>query len=119
LTDEVSGERRKHPDELIRALIAGAATFLYGAGVSNRAGLPRFGGLIDRIYKRLGGTPDNEPAERRAIDGEEYGIIVLSLGISSRLGFSLFSSDIDAHPKPGGAAPFRSFWAPFPSAGSP
>jgi hypothetical protein len=41
------------------------ATFLCGAGVSLRAGLPLFDKLTQQIYAQLGETPSIEPAEHR------------------------------------------------------
>jgi hypothetical protein len=55
------------PDELIRAVTNGSAMFLCGAGVSFRVGLPSFKELTERIYARLGESPDDEAAERNAI----------------------------------------------------
>ena len=45
------------PDELIRAVSNGDATFLCGAGVSFHANLPSFKELTDRVYARLGARP--------------------------------------------------------------
>lgn len=55
------------PEELIRAVTSGSVTFLCGAGVSFRSGLPTFKQLTLDIYKELGESPDDEPAERNAI----------------------------------------------------
>ena len=60
------------PDELIRAVNEGTATFLCGAGVSMRVDLPDFKTLTERIYTRLGETWTSEPAERNAIGEEQY-----------------------------------------------
>jgi len=67
------------PDELIRAVTAGAAVFLCGAGVSRRVGLPSFEGLTRLIYEELGESWQNEPAERRAIERGEYDRALRSL----------------------------------------
>lgn len=67
------------PDELIRAVMDGTATFLCGAGVSFRANLPLFKGLTARVYARLGESSDDEPAERRAIAKGEYDRALRSL----------------------------------------
>ncbi len=67
------------PDELIRAVIQGSATFLCGAGVSYRVNLPSFKELTERVYARLGESPDDEPAERNAIDSKEYDRALRSL----------------------------------------
>jgi hypothetical protein len=67
------------PDELIRAVTNGSATFLCGAGVSFRADLPSFRELTERVYDRLGESPDGEPAERNAIESKEYDRALRSL----------------------------------------
>ena len=67
------------PDDLIRAVSNGLAIFLCGAGVSRRAGLPSFQGLTEQIYRELGETWLNEPAERRAIERAEYDRALRSL----------------------------------------
>lgn len=67
------------PDELIRAITNGSATFLCGAGVSFRANLPSFEKLTERVYARLGESPDDEPAERNAIASKEYDRALRSL----------------------------------------
>lgn len=72
------------PDELIRAVTNGDATFLCGAGVSYRAKLPSFKQLTARIYARLGKSPDDEPAERNAIASKEYDRALRSLEKRSR-----------------------------------
>jgi hypothetical protein len=67
------------PDELIRAVTNGDATFLCGAGVSKRVDLPLFNELTELVYRELGETRDNEPAERSAFDREEYDRALRSL----------------------------------------
>jgi hypothetical protein len=67
------------PDELIRAVTAGNATFLCGAGVSFRVGLPSFRVLTERVYARLGEDPKDEPAEGNAIESKEYDRALRSL----------------------------------------
>jgi hypothetical protein len=67
------------PDDLIRAVTDGSATFLCGAGVSLRAGLPSFKRLTELIYERLGESPNDEPAERNAIASKEYDRALRSL----------------------------------------
>jgi NAD-dependent SIR2 family protein deacetylase len=42
------------PNDLIRAVNDGAATFLCGAGVSFAAGLPSFKELTEWVYEKLG-----------------------------------------------------------------
>jgi hypothetical protein len=67
------------PDELIRTVTNGGATFLCGAGVSFRANLPSFKELTERVYARLCESPDDEPAERNAIVNKEYDRALRSL----------------------------------------
>lgn len=67
------------PDELIRAVTAGDAMFLCGAGVSVRVGLPSFELLTGRVYSRIGETPGGEPAERNAIASREFDRALRSL----------------------------------------
>src|SRR5262245_49247666 len=67
------------PDELIRAVTDGTATFICGAGVSLRVGLPSFKRLTELIYERLGESPNDEPAERDAIVRREYDRALRSL----------------------------------------
>jgi len=67
------------PDELIRAVNEGSATFLCGAGVSFRVGLPSFKLLTEQVYARLGETSADEPAERNAIASNEFDRALRSL----------------------------------------
>jgi len=67
------------PDELIRAVTGGDAVFLCGAGVSRRVGLPLFEQLTEEVYRELGETRDNEPAERTAFERNEYDRVLRSL----------------------------------------
>ncbi|XSC43446.1 SIR2 family protein [Bradyrhizobium sp. RDT10] len=67
------------PDELIRAVIDGSATFLCGAGVSFRVNLPSFKLLTDRVYALLGEAPHDEPAERIAIESQQFDRALRSL----------------------------------------
>jgi hypothetical protein len=67
------------PDELIRAVTDGSATFLYGAGVSFRVDLPSFKLLTDRVYALLGEAPHDEPAERIAIESQQFDQALRSL----------------------------------------
>ena len=60
------------PDELIHAVNEGTATFLCGAGVSLRVGLPTFKTLTESVYSRLGESWASEPAESSAIEKEQY-----------------------------------------------
>jgi hypothetical protein len=73
------------PDELIRAVNDGLATFLCGAGVSRRANLPMFGELTQSIYARLQGSSDEEAAEQNAIEKYEYDRALRSLEKRTRL----------------------------------
>lgn len=67
------------PDELIRAVNNGDATFLCGAGVSFRASLPSFKELTKLVYAQLGESPSDEPAERNAIASKEFDRALRSL----------------------------------------
>ncbi len=67
------------PDELIRAVTDGDAVFLCGAGVSKQVGLPLFDGLTEDVYRELGETWDNEPAEKEAVKRTEYDRALRSL----------------------------------------
>ena len=67
------------PEDLIRAVGNGSATFLCGAGVSFRVNLPSFRELTMGVYSRLGESPDGEPAERNAIASKEYDRALRSL----------------------------------------
>jgi hypothetical protein len=67
------------PDDLIRAVTEGSVTFLCGAGVSCRAGLPLFEGLAKQIFERLGESWDNEPVERNAFKSREFDRALRSL----------------------------------------
>ena len=60
------------PDELIRAVNEGSATFLCGAGVSLRVDLPSFKCLTERVYDRLGESWADEPAEHSAMEKKQY-----------------------------------------------
>ncbi len=73
------------PDELIRAVTSGSVTFLCGAGVSFRSGLPTFERLTLDVYSELGESPDEEPAERNAIAAAEFDRALRSLEKRTRL----------------------------------
>jgi hypothetical protein len=60
------------PDELIRDVNEGSATFLCGAGVSFRVGLPTFETLTKSVYSRLGESWESEPAECSAMEQNQY-----------------------------------------------
>jgi SIR2-like domain len=67
------------PEELIRAVTDGRATFQCGAGVSFRVNLPSFKALTERVYERLGESPTDEAAERNALASKEYDRALRSL----------------------------------------
>lgn len=67
------------PDQLIRTVTDGNAIFLCGAGVSRRVGMPSFKDLTEQICAELGERWDNEPAERKAFEREEYDRALRSL----------------------------------------
>jgi hypothetical protein len=67
------------PDDLIRAVRDGKATFLCGAGVSLRVGLPSFKQLTEQVYGRLGETSEDEPAEHTAIAEKQFDRALRSL----------------------------------------
>lgn len=67
------------PEELIRAVSDGRATFLCGAGVSRRLNLPMFGELTTQIYARMQASPDEEAAEQNAMQKYEYDRALRSL----------------------------------------
>jgi hypothetical protein len=67
------------PDDLIRSVTKGNATFLCGAGVSLRVGLPSFRRLTEQVYTHLGESPNDEPAERSAIASNEFDRALRSL----------------------------------------
>jgi hypothetical protein len=73
------------PDDLIRAVTNGSATFLCGAGVSFRVNLPMFRKLTEEVYARLGESPDEEPAERNAVQSAEFDRALRSLEKRTRL----------------------------------
>jgi hypothetical protein len=67
------------PGELIQEVNDGSVIFLCGAGVSRHANLPSFRNLTDNVYKKLGESQANEPAERLAYEREEYDRVLRSL----------------------------------------
>lgn len=60
------------PDELIRSVTEGTTTFLCGAGVSLRVGLPTFRLLTEKVYAHMGEAYTGEPAEAHAMNSKEY-----------------------------------------------
>lgn len=73
------------PDDLIRAVVDGSVTFLCGAGVSFRIGLPSFESLTERVYDYLGESWGDEPAERKAMAAREFDRALRSLEKRTRL----------------------------------
>lgn len=67
------------PDRLIRAVSDGDAIFLCGAGISMRAKMPSFKSLTNKIYKELGETWKNEPAEKTAYKRKEFDRVLRAL----------------------------------------
>lgn len=67
------------PDDLIRAVTAGTAIFLCGAGVSMRVNLPSFKRLTEQVYDRLVEKHSNEFAEHHAFQRGEYDRALRSL----------------------------------------
>lgn len=67
------------PDELIRAVSDGTATFLCGAGVSFRVNLPSFELLTKQVYQHLGESWTAEPAELTAMTNREFDRALRSL----------------------------------------
>ncbi|MGH8464433.1 MAG: hypothetical protein ACRER5_09825, partial [Pseudomonas sp.] len=62
------------PDALLRAHEEGRLVFFCGAGISYPAGLPGFGGLVEKIY-RLNGTEPNE-IEKEAMGRSQYDAVL-------------------------------------------
>lgn len=60
------------PDDLITAVNDGLVTFICGAGVSKRVGLPLFKDLAEEVYRRLGENWHDEAAERFAMKEAQY-----------------------------------------------
>lgn len=58
------------PDRLVQAHEDGRVVFFCGAGVSFPAGLPGFGGLVDKIYEAVGEYPS--AVERNAIKNRQH-----------------------------------------------
>lgn len=67
------------PDDLIRAVTAGTAIFLCGAGVSMRVNLPSFKRLTEQVYDMLVENYTNEFAEHHAFKRAEYDRALRSL----------------------------------------
>jgi len=67
------------PDELIQDVADGNTVFLCGAGVSMRVKFPSFKQLAEQIYIEIGETPNNEAAEREAMQRGEYDRALRSL----------------------------------------
>lgn len=58
------------PESLLRLHEEGRVVFFCGAGISYPAGLPGFGGLVDRLYKNL--QVDPSPVAQAAINAKRY-----------------------------------------------
>ena len=56
------------PTNLIAAQERGEVLFVCGAGVSRKAGLPLFDGLVRSIYRELGETWEDHAAEREVME---------------------------------------------------
>lgn len=56
------------PERLLQAHEDGRVVFFCGAGISYPAGLPGFGGLVEKLYSALAPTPNavNRPSSRVA-----------------------------------------------------
>ncbi len=58
------------PERLLQAHEEGRVVFFCGAGISYPAGLPGFGGLVEKRYDELGATP--RPVEAVALKSKQY-----------------------------------------------
>lgn len=58
------------PERLLQAHEEGRVVFFCGAGISYPAGLPGFGGLVDKLYDELGTTPSQ--VEQVALKSKQY-----------------------------------------------
>ncbi len=58
------------PESLLLAHEEGRVVFFCGAGISYRAGLPGFKGLVDEIYRHVGTTRD--PVEQDAYERNQF-----------------------------------------------
>jgi len=65
------------PEHLIQAHEDGKVVFFCGAGISYRAGLPGFEGLVDDIYKTLGTKKTD--IEKKAYDKQQYDAVLHQL----------------------------------------
>lgn len=73
------------PNELIQDVLDGKALFLCGAGVSMRVEMPSFRKLTEDIYLEIGEVPENEAAEKIAMERWEYDRALRSLEKRTRL----------------------------------
>ena len=62
------------PDELLQSHEEGKVVFFCGAGISYPAGLPGFGGLVDKIYKSIGDVPSI--IEQQAKDKDQFDAVL-------------------------------------------
>ena len=51
------------PDSLLQAHEEGRVVFFCGAGISRRAGLPDFGGLVQKLFQKVGEPADKVESE--------------------------------------------------------
>jgi len=65
------------PEQLIQAHEDGKVVFFCGAGISYRAGLPGFEGLVDDIYNALGTSKSD--IEQKAYDKQQYDAVLHQL----------------------------------------
>ena len=62
------------PDELLQAHEEGKVVCFCGAGISYPAGLPGFGGLVNKIYKSIGVKPSI--IEQEANDKNQFDAVL-------------------------------------------
>lgn len=58
------------PEKLLQAQEEGKVVFFCGAGISFPAGLPGFGGLVWKLYEKMGVTPD--PVQEQALKAGQF-----------------------------------------------
>ncbi len=67
------------PLELIRAAEDGRLVFFCGAGISQRAGLPNFKGLVEAVYEKLQRQRSLFPLEQEAFQECNYDQVFANL----------------------------------------
>jgi hypothetical protein len=72
------------PETLLQAHEDGRVVFFCGAGISYPAGLPGFGGFVDRLYRELGETPDRVQAAALKAFQYDTAVGLLETSIGSR-----------------------------------